>query len=617
MSSPFDNLKNLSAKGCQATYCCDGGPVWYIRVFPASVLKNVVIENTSNNRRFNIRHFANHYARHTHSGSYPQTLEAILENMRVEKGDDAGVHLPEALKTFDAERLALLGRDDYYVDRIQPYLERVAAAEKPQKVSIVQELYTVLQEPKVMAFTNRNPKFKETMIAKAEELRSLHYLEFPELNRHLEIALDAYGREPKRLPSKNEVVMANFPKLPPNLLIRAEMPTKPHSTPYEGILNGTTVWQRYGYKSEESLAEFLWRFSTNNWLKWPLGDGSVPTAIPEILHHLYSGKQNLYEALLNWTELTKGLLVCKTVEEYKNPEATQNKIVMANFAKLPANLYVHAKTPMFCTPHYGILNGDTIWSPLLEATMFLDGFLAKFSNDNFVQWPMGSSRPTEDVNILHYLYSGSHNLYQVLANWTESSKDLLVCKTKEELKHPELATVLANFAKLPEGISVRIQAWDCVRCDYAILYPSRETLYCHQLRCELSLQVFFDRFIDNNELSMFKTRPTTLKEFLENLYTDKYAVPLYSRLKTWTKGDESKLTMDSPAEMIDRFYSFSPEMEPCACGCGGALEEEVKEEACDCYRCKTESELRSSIQLLEQQLKAAVKRIQLIEEARE
>jgi hypothetical protein len=614
MSSFLDNVKNLSAKGCQCTYSTGMGPRTQIRVFPGAALKNVVIEDISSNRRFNIRHFANHYARHNNQWDpYPRTLEDILENITVDKGDDTGIGLMAALQRFDAERLRLLGRDDYYVDRIQPYLERVAAAEKPQKVPIVQELYTVLQEPKVMAFANRNPKFKETMIAKAEELRSLHYLEFPELNRHLEIALDAYGREPKRLPSKNEVVMANFPKLPPNLLIRAEMPTKPHSTPYEGILNGTTVWQRYRYKSEESLAQFLRAFSDNNWLKWPLGDGSAPTEIPDILHHLYSGTHNLYEVLLNWTEGSKDLLVCKTKEEPK--KLSQDEIVMANFHKLPANLYVYAKTPMFCNPHYGILSGGTVWNPLLNSIQTLNQFLAKFSNDNFVQWPMGSSRPTELIHILHYIYSGGHNLYKLLANWTEGSKDLLVCKTKEELRERDPA--LKNFSALPDGIQVRIQAYDCVRCDWGILYPSRQTLYCHQLRCELSLQVFFDRFIDNNELSMFKTRPTTLKEFLENLYTDKYAVPLYSRLKTWTKEDESKLTLDTPAEMIDRFYSFSPEMEPCACGCGGALEEEVKEEACDCYSCKTEHELRSSIQSLEQQLKAAVKRIQLIEEARD
>lgn len=492
MSSPFDTLKNLNEKGCQCTYLSGSGPVWQIRVFPATALKNVIIEHTSSSRRFNIRHFANHYASHCRQWDpYPTNLEAILDNIRVERGDDAGVHLPEALKTFDAERLKLLGRDDFYTERINRYLERVAAAAKPDKAAIIIELYTVLLEPKVMAFTRRNPKFEETLFAKAEELRLLHYLEYPELSRHLAIALDAYGQTPKRLPSKNEVVMANFPKLPANLYIRAEMPQKPHSTPYEGILNGTTVWQSYRYEPEESLAQFLRAFSDNNWRTWPLGDGSVPTEIPEILHHLYSGKQNLYEALLHWT-----------------PE----------------------------------------------------------------------------------------------------TKDLLVCKTKEMLRLTDVA--LSNFATLPDGIQVRIQAINCDRCDWGILYPSRQTIYKHQLRREISLKSFFDQFIEENkDITMFETPPSTLQEFLHNTLINKTDISLYKYLRTWTKENEARLlTFDTPRDMIDRFYTFVPE-DPR----DGALEKE----SCDCYRCTTELELKMDLAILKGQMRAALKRIQLLEERRD
>jgi hypothetical protein len=412
--------------------------------------------------------------------------------MRVERGDDAGVHLPEALKTFDAERLKLLGRDDVYVDRIQPYLERVAAAPQSQRAAIIMEMYTVLQEPKMMAFARRNLKFKETMMAKAEELRLLHHAEYPELNKHLETALRAYGQEPKvLLPTQDEIVLANFPKLPANLFIRAEIPLKPHSTPFEGILNGTTVWQRYayGYNSEESLAQFLERFSANNWLKWPLDD-PIPTAIPDILHHLYSGKQNLYQALLNWTRDTKDLLTCKAIE------------------------------------------------------------------------------------------------------------------TTEE------TTVLSNFATLPDGIQVRIQAINCDRCDWGILYPSRQTIYRHQLRREVSFQTYFGQFIDDNEgFEMFETPPSTLSEFLLNMLINKTDRSLYHYLKTWTKEDEARLlSFDTPRHMINRFYTFVAET-----ACDGALEKET----CDCYRCKTELELKMDLALLQGQMKAALKRIQLLEEAKE
>ena len=83
MSSLSDNLKNLNAKGCQCLYSTDLGPTWQIRVFPASSLRTLVVEHTSSGRRFNIRHFVNHYVLHTRVNSYPPTLEAILENMTV------------------------------------------------------------------------------------------------------------------------------------------------------------------------------------------------------------------------------------------------------------------------------------------------------------------------------------------------------------------------------------------------------------------------------------------------------------------------------------------------------------------------------------------------------
>ena len=495
MSSLSDNLKNLNEKGCQCLYSTGLGPSWQVLVFPAQELKAVIIQHTRSGRRFNIRHFANHYARHCHQyDPYPTNLEAILDNIRVERGDDTGVRLSEALKTFDAERLKFLGRDDFYVERIQPYLERVAAAARPDRAAIITELFTVLLEPKVMAFARRNPKFEETMMAKAEELRLLHHTEYPELNKHLEAALRAYGQEPKCLHTPDEIVMANFSKLPANLFIRAEMPQKPHSTPYEGILNGTTVWQKYGYESEESLAQFLMRFSTNNWIKWPLAD-SIPTAIPDILHHLYTGKLNLYQALLNWTRDTKDLLVCKTVEEYKNPEATQDKIV------------------------------------------------------------------------------------------------------------------LANFATLPDGIRVRIQAPNCDRCDWGILYPSRQTIFRHQVRREIPLKSFFDQFIDDNEgLEMFETHPSTLKEFLLNMLINKTDRSLYQFLKTWTKEDEALLLLQTPRELIDSFYTFVP--------CGEPLEKETAD-SCDCYRCKTELELKMDLALLQGQMKAALKRLQILEERNE
>ena len=507
MSSLIDNLKNLNEKGCQCLYATGTGPTWQIRVFPAPVLKAVVIERSLTSRRFNIRHFANHYARHTNQWDpYPTNLEAILENITVERGDDAGVRLSEALKSFDKERLNLLGRDDSYVERIQSYLERVSAAPVSERAAIITEMYAVLQEPKVMAFANRNLKFKETMIAKAEELRLLHHVEYPELNRYLETALRAYGQEPKALlPTQDEIVMANFSRLPANLFIRAEMPQKPHSTPYEGILNGTTVWQRYRYNPEESLAQFLRAFSDNNWLKWPL-DGPIPTAIPGILHHLYSGKLNLYQALLNWTRDTKDLLVCKTVEEYKNPKPSQDEIVMTNFATLPG------------------------------------------------------------------------------------------------------------------GIRVRIQAWNCLRCDWAILYPLGRSLYSHHVRREISFQDFFDQFIADNEgFEMFETRPATVKEFLQNMYIDKTSTSLYELLKTWTKEKEDRLVLDTQCSFIDSFYTFNPladtSCEP-GCECGGALEAKV-EETCDCHRCTVEDELRSSIASLKGQLRSAIKRIQLLEERNE
>jgi len=243
---------------------------------------------------------------------------------------------------------------------------------------------------------------------------------------------------------------------------------------------------------------------------------------------------------------------------------------------------------------------------LLNKSQTVNEFLAKFSADNFVSWPMGALRPTELVKILHYLYSGSENLYQALLHWTEGSKDLLECKP---IGLTEEATALANFAKLPDGIQVRIQATNCDRCDWGILYPSRQTIYRHQLRREVSLPSFFDQFIEENkDITMFETRPSTLKEFLHNTLINKTDRGLYQYLKTWTKEDEALLTLDSPSEMIDRFYTFVPET-----GCGGSLEPEP----CDCYRCKTELELKMDLALLQGQMKAALKRIQMLEERKD
>jgi len=137
------------------------------------------------------------------------------------------------------------------------------------------------------------------------------------------------------------------------------------------------------------------------------------------------------------------------------------------------------------------------------------------------------------------------------------------------------------------------------------------------LRRELSFQSFFDQFIDDNEgFEMFEMRPTTVKEFLQNMYIDKTSTSLYELLKTWTKEDEARLTLQTPRDLIDGFYTFNPladtSCEP-GCECGGALEAKV-EEVCDCHHCTVEEEFRSSIAILKGQLRSAIKRIQLLEE---
>jgi hypothetical protein len=216
---------------------------------------------------------------------------------------------------------------------------------------------------------------------------------------------------------------------------------------------------------------------------------------------------------------------------------------------------------------------------------------------------MGGRRPTELVKILHYLYSGSENLYQALLHWTEGSKALLKCKSIEPTEED---TVLANFATLPDGIQVRIQAPNCNRCDWGILYPSRQSIFRQQVRREIPLKSFFDQFIDDNEgLEMFETIPSTLQEFLQNMFINKTDRSLYQYLKTWTKEDEALLLLQTPREMIDSFYTFVP--------CGEPLEKETAD-SCDCYRCKTELELKMDLALLQGQMRAVLTRLQFLEE---
>jgi hypothetical protein len=117
---------------------------------------------------------------------------------------------------------------------------------------------------------------------------------------------------------------------------------------------------------------------------------------------------------------------------------------------------------------------------------------------------------------------------------------------------------------------------------------------------------------------MFETRPTTLKEFLQNMYIDKTDRNLYELLKTWTSDDEARLTQQTPHTIIDSFYTFNPLADiscESGCECGGALEPEPEAEAvCECHHCTVEEEFRSSIAILKGQLRSAIKRIQLLEE---
>jgi hypothetical protein len=345
------NLEFLPAQ-IKVSYQLDLSPPERATLHTCGALKAFVLE-TEDGKRRNIQHFHNHYLRKNNITSHDLgalRLSGMLNYMTVAEGERHSKKLGALLTLLDPANLRWVGKINPAIDIIKDMLEEtqrtpVGAARAP----LVERLMDYIIKPEIVEFVERYPTFKTCIIKKCNELRLLHYLDYPkvaakclEVLRILGATVTPLSKEqlealahasapapvpviPPVAPVPDAQVLQNLQTLMPGHT-RLILGIGTHPT-VEGILR-PCPGRNYIYSAKHKDFIPLIRFF-NSYIKTNgivLETKDKPKNLADILKHFYINDQayeereSLHYHLLNWRA---HLLTCLHIQ---TPEAFEEEL---------------------------------------------------------------------------------------------------------------------------------------------------------------------------------------------------------------------------------------------------------------------------------------------------
>ena len=348
------NLQYLPAQ-IKVSYQLGSAPAEKATLHTCGAAKALVLE-TEDGKRRNIQHFHNHYLRRNNITDHnlgALNHEAKLGHMTIAEGERQSRTLAAVLTVLDPANLRWVGRTHPAMDIIKDMLEVVhrtpsGAARAPTVVLLMDYLI----KPETVEFVERYPTFKTCIIDKCNELRLLHFLEYPTVAaKCLEVLgvlrgtvtplsreqLEALAHKPWTAPVAPVVppvapvpdtqVLENLRTLIPGhtrlLLAIGSYP------PVEGIL-GPSPRRDYIYSAKHAdfipIGRFINSYAKANEI--PMRDR--PRRSANILKHFYindqayAERESLYSMLLNWRPHYLTCLQIQTPEAFE-AELAQKK----------------------------------------------------------------------------------------------------------------------------------------------------------------------------------------------------------------------------------------------------------------------------------------------------
>jgi len=189
------NLQYLPSQ-IKVSYQLSNAPPEVATLHTCSVLKALVLE-TADGKRRNIQHFHNHYLRKNNIISYDLGglgHEAKLGHMTITEGERATRTLGVLLATLDPANLHWVGKINPAIDIIKDMLEEINTTKGPPiRATLVERLMDYLAKPETAEFVERYPTFKACIIDKCNQLRLLHYLDYPKVAAKCLVVLGVLG----------------------------------------------------------------------------------------------------------------------------------------------------------------------------------------------------------------------------------------------------------------------------------------------------------------------------------------------------------------------------------------------------------------------------------------
>jgi hypothetical protein len=330
------NLQYLQPQ-IKVSYQLSNAPAEKATLHTACALKVFELE-TEDGKRRNIQHFHNHYLRRNNIVSHDLGAlghEAKLRYMTIAEGERQTKTLAAVLTSLDPANLRWVGKVNPAIEIIKDMLEKVhqtpsGAARAP----LVLSLMDYLIKPETVEFVERYPAFKTCIIDKCNELRLLHFLEYPKVaakclevlgilggtvtplsREQLEALAHAPTPTPTPTPAPTPAVVPPVAPVPDTQVLENLRTLIPGNTrlllaigsypPIEGIL-GPYPRRDYIYSAKHKtmipIGRFINSYAKAN--KIPMRDRPRPSA--SVLKHFYINDQayeeqeSLYSMLLNW-----------------------------------------------------------------------------------------------------------------------------------------------------------------------------------------------------------------------------------------------------------------------------------------------------------------------------
>ena len=338
----------------KVSYQLSNAPPEVATLHTCSVLKALVLE-TADGKRRNIQHFHNHYLRKNNIISYDLGglgHEAKLGHMTITEGERATRTLGVLLATLDPANLHWVGKINPAIDIIKDMLEEINTTKGPPiRATLVERLMDYMAKPETAEFVERYPTFKACIIDKCNQLRLLHYLDYPKVAAKCLVVLGVLGGAVTPLSREQLEALAHAPAPAPALAL-APAPVVPpvapdtqvlqnlrtlipgntrlllaigSCPPVEGIL-GSAPRRDYIYsakhKSMIPIGRFINSYAKANEI--PMRDRPSPSAgvlkCFYINDQAYEERESLYSMLLNWRP---HLLTCLHIQ---TPEAFETEL---------------------------------------------------------------------------------------------------------------------------------------------------------------------------------------------------------------------------------------------------------------------------------------------------